>query len=114
MDRTEIYNYEEHFIHLYVDTGECSWDHVSVAIAWTDPPAETGCTKCLLNDLDLSIDLNGNQYFQNGLTSEDRLNNNERIRLNVEQGDEILVSVKAHNLSTEAQQYFLFYVGLFR
>ena len=32
MDRTEIYNHEEHFIHLYVDTGECSWDHVSVAI----------------------------------------------------------------------------------
>ena len=105
VDRTEIYNHEEHFIHLYVDTTECSWDYVSVTMAWTDPPSETGCTKCLLNDLDLSIELNGDQYLPNGLTSKDRLNNNERIRLNVEQGDELLVSVKAHNLSTETQQY---------
>jgi hypothetical protein len=55
------------------------------SLAWTDPPAESGSTKTLVNDLDLAIQApDGKIYYGNnflGLNTPDRTNNVEQVYL---------------------------------
>lgn len=54
---------------------------LKVTLSWFDPPAQDGTTSsALINDLDLLItDPSGNQYYGNGGSSPDTVNNNEQI-----------------------------------
>jgi len=98
---------------FYIDE-TCSSDssEVSVTLVWTDPPSTSGCTRCLLNDLDLSLSINkGKTYFPNGKYGKDDVNNVERIRASIHIGDEVHVSIVGANLSTEYQNYALVATG---
>ena len=114
-DRVEITNTQEHEYKFNIDATQCSsTNDVSITLVWTDPPAETGCAKCLINDLDLMVtnSKNGLTVFPNGRFGKDDLNNVERIRLdNTDHGDEVFVSVQASNLSTASQRYSLVVTG---
>jgi hypothetical protein len=49
---------------------------LSVTLVWTDIPAQAGCKKCLINDVDLMVVRNstGQEYYPNGLAKPDRTN----------------------------------------
>ena len=114
-DRVEITNTQEHEYKFNIDTTQCSsTNDVSITLVWTDPPAETGCVKCLINDLDLTVtnSKNGVAVFPNGRFGKDDLNNVERVRLDsIDHGDEVYVAVQASNLSTASQRYSLVVTG---
>lgn len=89
---------------------------LSVTLVWNDPPSSTGCTKCVQNDLDLSLVLagsnNGQTIFPNGRTSKDDVNNVERIRVDSNNVEDIFtVTVNAHNLISASQEYSLVATG---
>lgn len=60
----------------------CNSD-LRVTLAWYDAPGSVGCTSCVMNDLDLYIEeVNGvEKFYPNGLSSRDRKNTVERIRV---------------------------------
>merc|ERR1712226_439426 len=94
--------------------GECSsMDELSIMLVWTDPAGSSGCAKCLINDLDLTAELDGSTYYPNGGSSADTLNNAERIRLPVTPGDSVSVTVTGTNLATSSQEYALVVTGCF-
>uniref|UniRef100_A0A7S2JW00 subtilisin n=1 Tax=Leptocylindrus danicus TaxID=163516 RepID=A0A7S2JW00_9STRA len=94
--------------------GECSsMDELSIMLVWTDPAGSSGCAKCLINDLDLTAELDGTTYYPNGRNSADTLNNAERIRLPVTPGDTVSVTVTGTNLATSSQEYALVVTGCF-
>ena len=102
---------QEYMFHID-DTCSSGTSELSVTLVWTDPPSESGCTRCLLNDIDLSLKINnGMTFFPNGKYGKDSVNNVERIRTNVQVGDEIHVSISGTNLSTEYQNYALVVTG---
>jgi len=97
-----------------VDITDCNdASEVSATLVWTDPPATSGCRSCVLNNLDLTAEKSGSTgaIFPNGLTGPDSINNVERIRVSVEEGDEITFKVEATNLSTASQSYALIITG---
>ncbi len=99
--------------HIVLETKNCSYSKVSVTLSWYDQPGYVNCAKCLINDLDLSIQMGGELFFPNAGDSSDRLNNVERIHLNVIAGEEIKIVVKAQNLAASPQKYSLIATGCF-
>lgn len=87
-------------------------------LAWYDPPAANGCTKCLVNDLDLLVEnvQSSKMYYPNGASSADTLNNIERVRIaNTASGEKFRVSVNPKQLGpgyTE-QRFSLVVTGCF-
>jgi hypothetical protein len=80
-----------------INRSGCSSDFAAT-IAWYDPPASNGCTKCLVNDLNLLVEnLNsGKKYYPNGLSRADTVNNLERVRVeNPTNGHTYRVTVEA-------------------
>eukprot|EP00804_Cyclotella_cryptica_P011584 CCRYP_012102-RA/>CCRYP_012102-RA protein AED:0.01 eAED:0.01 QI:401/0.87/0.88/1/0.75/0.66/9/4552/1275 len=65
-----------------LDRSGCSSDFTAT-LAWYDPPASNGCTKCLVNDIDLLVEniQSTTKYYPNGLSRPDRVNNVERVRI---------------------------------
>lgn len=63
-----------------INKSGCSADFAAT-IAWYDPPATNGCTKCLVNDLDLLVEnrSSSKKYYPNGLSRADTINNLERV-----------------------------------
>lgn len=63
-----------------INRSGCSADFAAT-IAWYDPPATNGCTKCLVNDLDLLVEnlSSSKKHFPNGLSRPDTTNNLERV-----------------------------------
>ena len=98
---------------ITIKTKQCPESDLSVTISWYDPAGASNCAKCLVNDLDLSVQKGGQQFHPNGKNAPDRMNNNERIRLKVGGGEEVKFIVKAHNLATRQQKYSLIAVGCF-
>ncbi len=96
-----------------VNTKQCSTNELSVTISWYDPAGATNCARCLVNDLDLSVQSNGRVYYPNGNSSPDRKNNSERVRMTTTEGQEISIQVEAHNLATGSQKYSLILTGCF-
>jgi hypothetical protein len=77
-----------------------------VVLSWSDPPAASGAAQVLLNDLDLSVELNGgftylgNAGFSNGSSqpgtgSADRMNNTEAVFIESPQPGNLTIRVSA-------------------
>jgi hypothetical protein len=98
---------------IVIKTKQCSANDLSVTISWYDPAGAANCAQCLVNDLDLSVQKNGQRFYPNGKSTPDRTNNSERVRMTVKAGQEIEITVKAHNLATESQKYSLIATGCF-
>ncbi len=98
---------------IMIKTKRCSSNELSVTISWYDPAGASNCARCLVNDLDLSVQKNGQRFYPNGKGSPDRTNNSERVRLKVEAGEEIEIFIDAHNLATQSQKYSLIATGCF-
>ena len=80
-----------------INGSSCSSDF-SATIAWYDPAASNGCTKCLVNDLDLLVEniSSSTKYYPNGLSKPDTVNNLERVRVsNTISGHKYRVTVQA-------------------
>ncbi|MCL6448103.1 MAG: S8 family serine peptidase [Armatimonadetes bacterium] len=82
-------------------------------LAWTDPPAEPGADKTLVNDLDLVVTApDGKQYLGNDDSREgvkDDLNNVERVVIPHPLPGIYTVEVKAAGLTRGAQDFALVY-----
>ena len=91
----------------------CCQDHFSITLVWSDPASSAGCSLCLVNDLDLLVTKNNIDYFPNGLSTKDIVNNVERIRVAAIEGDVFTVSVIGSNLSSESQAFSLVATGCF-
>lgn len=113
LDRKKISRNEEEIITFHIDKTECDSDYLSATLVWMDPPAANGCTRCLINDLDLYVEKRGEnrKYFPNGKTVPDSNNNVERIRLPVVHGDEFTMHVHGKNLASNNQSYALILTG---
>ncbi|GMI38814.1 hypothetical protein TeGR_g13533, partial [Tetraparma gracilis] len=89
----------------------CSSNDFVMTLVWTDPVAARGCTKCVLNDLDLSVTRTstGGTFYPNGRSSRDSTNNAERVRFtSVTHGEKITATVNARSLSVGSKQKFAF------
>jgi len=100
-------------IPIRIDKSKCDDSLLSITMVYTDPPAKSGCTECLVNHLDMTVvDENGRKYFPNGLAEADSTNTAERIRVeHVHHHQTFTVSVTATNLSQESQKYSLVISG---
>jgi len=112
-DTKSIIQSQSEVIELIVDKQNgCSSNDFVLTLVWTDPVAARGCTKCVLNDLDLSVKRSstGNTiYYPNGRSSRDSTNNAERIRFtSVSHGEKITATIKAQSLSRGSKQKFAF------
>ncbi|GMI15072.1 hypothetical protein TrVE_jg13961 [Triparma verrucosa] len=101
-----------------IDVGSCSSTNDLVAtLVWTDPAAIRHCTKCLMNDLDLSMSRGATTYYPNKVTASsnprrDELNNAEKIVIpNTSNGENYMLTVKARNIQTLSQKYSLVVSG---
>jgi hypothetical protein len=112
-DRVSISNGEAHEYTYDINTSCDNTDEISATLVWTDPENSSGCTNCVLNDLDLEMSINGVVYFANGGTSPDTKNNAERIRKGTSAGDFVQLKVSGTNLSTSSQKYALIVTGCF-
>mmetsp|Transcript_42368 Transcript_42368/g.61896 ORF Transcript_42368/g.61896 Transcript_42368/m.61896 type:complete len:446 (-) Transcript_42368:301-1638(-) len=100
-----------------INMGQCS-SEMSTTLVWNDPAGFPGCTKCLINNLDLlveQIDTNGSRlgtaFYPNGLERSDTINNAERIRIQTKNKERYRVSVTAQNLGFDVQKYSLVVTG---
>ena len=94
--------------------GRCTGNEFRATLVWADPPGATGCVKCLVNDLDLSVQKAGSSriYYPNGRGSRDTTNNVERVILgNAVPGDTIRVTITAANLDRAEQPFALYVTG---
>mmetsp|Transcript_31675 Transcript_31675/g.57322 ORF Transcript_31675/g.57322 Transcript_31675/m.57322 type:complete len:600 (-) Transcript_31675:437-2236(-) len=92
----------------------CAYEKLSVTLIWVEPGSSPGCTKCVLNDLDLSVELGGITHYPNNLGRPDRHNNAERVIISgVNHGDEATITVEGYNLMQNEQQYSLVATGCF-
>ena len=71
----------DHIVNIDSSNG-CDSD-LRVTLTWFDPPGSVGCTSCVMNDLDLYIEevFGDQKFYPNGLSSRDRKNTVERIRV---------------------------------
>jgi len=113
-DRKEIDNGETFEFQATIDrSGNCESEHLSATLTWIDPPGESGCKSCLMNDLDLVLINNDNdqETFPNGNDDADDINNVERVRVQVDSGDVYTVRVEASNLAYSSAKYSLVVTG---
>jgi len=109
-DRVPISNGQ--FVEYEFDSSQCeSTNGVSATIVWTDPPNSSGCSNCVLNDLDLKMEVGSDTYYPNGLSSADSTNNSERIRQTVADDALVKITVTASNLVTSSQNYAISILG---
>jgi hypothetical protein len=89
---------------------------LSVTLVWHDPAAAPAAEQQLVNDLDLDLKLaamGGLKLYSQGAEQPDRVNNVERVVLESAPAGHVAITVKAHRISTEAQQYSLVVLGDF-
>jgi len=90
---------------------------LSVTLTWMEPASSPGCTKCLLNDLDLSLVEAGREavrFHPNGRSVKDHENNVERVVIDdVPDGSRFLIHVEAYNLNDISQAFALVATGCF-
>lgn len=92
----------------------CAYDKLSVTLVWVEPGSTPGCMNCVLNDLDLSVEMGGQTYYPNGKNGPDRLNSAERVVIGgVNNGDIATIKVTGHNLIVPAQKYSVVATGCF-
>lgn len=72
---------------------------LSIALSWTDYPATLGSGAILLDDLDLTLTCpDGTTIYPNSLTSADRINTTEAIKLTSANAGTYTLTVSAHTL----------------
>ncbi len=93
----------------------------SATLAWYDPPGTPSCAKCLMNDLDITVQgLNargkeiGPKYFPNGKNHKDGVNNVERVRYKMNSNRRYRITIKAENLVSASTTYSLIASGCFK
>lgn len=96
----------------------CTFPDLSATLVWFERGASMGCTRCLINDLDLTItregDANQTRFYPNGLDQADKVNNVERIVVEyVGDGEAISLHVRATNLDEASQKFSLVATGCF-
>jgi len=99
-----------------IPNDQCQQEYpLSVTLVWTDPPTATLCLQCVLNDLDLTVTIDGSHsVYANGLDHPDEVNNAERIRLkNPVVGAEYIIQVHAKELIGHHQPFSLVISGCF-
>jgi len=86
-----------------------------MTLVWTDEAAQSGCSKCLVNDLDFSAQINGGAVlYPNGKKGKDNKNNAERIIItNLKAKDKVKMTVFGANLNREKMDFALVAVGCF-
>lgn len=95
-------------------SGGCLYDKFAVTLVWIEPGSNPGCVSCLLNDLDLDVELQGKKYYPNGRNTPDRDNSVERVIIQgVKDGDVATITVTGYNLMQSSQQYSLVSTGCF-
>lgn len=97
---------------LSIDKSNCDRP-LSVTLAWYDPAAATGCTSCLVNDLDLFVWTSSGIRYPNGRSTRDSKNTVERIQINPADGDPVRIVVEAKNFATYGEKYSLAITGCF-
>ncbi|EJK48925.1 hypothetical protein THAOC_32238, partial [Thalassiosira oceanica] len=101
---------------VIIDKSDGCDEDLRATLAWYDPPGPVGCTKCLVNDLDLWIKDGLTMVHPNGRNFPDTTNNVERIRTQPEvnrDGQEMRIFVNAKNLAFNGQKYSLVVTGCF-
>lgn len=80
-----------------------------------DPAGATGCVRCLVNDLDLSVTKNDGSrvYYPNGRGNKDSINNVERVIVPASEGDNMRITIEAANLDRSEQPFALYLTGCF-
>ncbi|MGE3062257.1 MAG: S8 family serine peptidase [bacterium] len=115
---TAVAQYNEYTINLGSSTSE----YVKVVLTWTDYPANTGVTNALVNDLNLTVTLDGNTYLGNvfGTSSRsitggsaDNRNVTEVVWLNAVAGGTLTIRVTAANIPNGPQPYAVVATGDF-
>lgn len=113
VDRKSISNNQADTYDIVIRETGCK-GALTATLVWTDPPATSGCTNCLINDLDLTIDGPGARLYPNGRSSADTLNNAERIRIEDPVNNRSYrVAVRGSNLDSSSQDYSLVVTGCF-
>lgn len=96
------------------ETGGCKTGQLSATLVWFEPGSSSGCTRCVLNDLDLTVVIGNTTYFPNALDSPDRINNAERVIVHgVTHGTNVTITVEAFNLARKHQKFSLVTTGCF-
>merc|ERR1712003_64255 len=102
-DRKPISNGQEDTYNIIINRKNCE-EPLSATLVWIDPPAASGCTNCLINNLDLAIDGPSGRVYPNGGTTADNRNNAERVRIeNPVTNGSYRVVVRGANLDTTSQ-----------
>lgn len=112
---------QQDWIHDYTFPNVCNAREFRVTLVWRDPPnSSSGCNHCLINNLDLEVELNGQTYHPNGKNEPDDKNNVERVVLAQsvlsDISETIVVRVKATDLGyaeSDVQKYSLVSTGCF-
>lgn len=95
----------------------CDAKDLSVTLVWIEEGSPPGCTKCLLNDLDLYVTENGKssiRYHPNGRSVKDHNNNVERVVIDgAKDGSSYTIYVEPYNLNSRLQKYALVATGCF-
>ena len=114
-DRQVINDQDSRSYVVTIDRSDgCEYDRLSVTLVWVEPGSTPGCTNCVLNDLDLTVEVGGRTIYPNGLGQPDRHNNAERVIVEgVQDGDEVLITVAGYNLMQSYQKYSLVATGCF-
>jgi hypothetical protein len=100
---------------------KCPLPELSVTLAWYDKGATNGCTKCLLNDLDVTVQETtwsgapkGPVFRANNKIDGDDRNNVERVQIHMRNKKRYRITVKATNLTVDTIRYSLISTGCFR
>jgi len=122
----EIMDGEEIDIYIRAQPGKCSntsYKHdFSATLVWNDPPGAMGCSKCLINDLDIMVHwvtANGNvkpnsKQFPNGLSAKDNRNNVERVHFQMTGSRRYRIRIKGSNLASASTNFSLIASGCFK
>jgi hypothetical protein len=112
---------EEHTFVVKAKTRSCPNPTLSVTVAWYDQGAANGCVKCLLNDLDVTVQRTtwngrrkGRLFRGNNNVNGDDRNNVERVRVMIRNRRRYIISIKAANLSEQSIKYSMIATGCFK
>ena len=116
-DKQEIEDGDTMTYNVTIDMSKgCNATKLSVTLVWMERGSPSGCTKCVLNNLDLSVYRDGDSkvHYPNGLDGPDDINNAERVQVHgIKDGEKYYIDVKATNLEFSKQKYSLVATGCF-
>ena len=107
----------------YIKTkNNCKSKELTISLAWYDMPGAPGCTKCLIEDLDLVVKqvndngrpIAGTMRHANGLEEKDRKNNVERIRFKPSGSKRYLIEVRSLGSNFDATNFGMIVTGCFK